>query len=148
MNSVNAPNMIEYASKSLHFTPHDTKWIPGSARVVACGISPSSKGALQVYQLEREGTKELFSDLSFRPEGIKCATFGASRLGDSNLAMGDYAGSLSICDLERSDGGEVFSVKAHQGIVNAIDGIGGTTCGAPEVATGGKDGCVKIWDPR
>ncbi|KAL7536206.1 hypothetical protein ACHAWF_005411 [Thalassiosira exigua] len=148
MNSTDAPHMIEYAAKSLDFTPHETKWIPGSARIVCCGISPGSKGALRVYELERDGTKELSNDLSFRPQGIKCATFGASR--DQHLAMGDYAGTLSICDLERRDGedGEIFSVGAHQGLINAIDGTGGMTCGAPEVATGGKDGCVKIWDPR
>jgi WD40 repeat protein len=82
--------------------------------------------------------------------------------------MGDYSGSLSICDLERSmssnttdttggsrkdknqagDDGEIFSVQAHEGLVNAIDGIGGGGCGAPELATGGKDGRVKIWDTR
>jgi len=63
--------------------------------------------------------------------------------------MGDFAGDLSICDLERQEKkGEIFSVHAHEGLVNAIDGIGGITCGAPEIATGGKDGCVRIWDPR
>jgi len=168
MNSTDAPHMIEYANKSLDFTPHDSKWIAGSARIVCCGISSSSKGALRIYELDRgddgSSTRELFADLSFRPQGIKCATFGASRLGDQRLAMGDYGGSLSICDLERSSGGgtskddgddrknqkngEMFSVRAHVGIVNAIDGIGGVTCGAPELVTGGKDGCVKIWDPR
>lgn len=155
MNSIDAPHMIEYASKSLDFTPHDSKWIAGSARVVCCGISPSSKGAVRICELDRDGTKDLLHDLSFRPHGIKCSTFGASRLGDTHLAMGDYDGSLSVCDLERGaseddrrTNGEMFSVQAHDGIVNAIDGIGGVTCGAPELATGGKDGCVKIWDPR
>ena len=171
MNSTNAPHMIEYATKSLDFTPHDTKWISGSARIVCCGISPGSKGAIRIYELEREGTKELLHDNSFRPHGIKCTTFGASPSGQHHLAMGDYSGSLSICDLERSmsghdtkdknggrhkdknqagDGGEIFSVQAaHEGLVNAIDGIGGGGgCGAPELATGGKDGCVRIWDPR
>ena len=154
MNTTNAPHMIEYASKSLDFTPHETKFIPGSAKIVCCGISPSSKGALRIYELEREGTKDLFNDISFKSQGIKCATFGASRFGAHHVAMGDYGGSLSVCDLERSissegkDAGELFSVKAHEGLVNAIDGIGGVTCGAPELATGGKDGCVKIWDTR
>ena len=154
--------MIEYATKSLDFTPHDTKWIAGSARIVCCGISPSSKGAIRIYELERDGTKDLFSDLSFRSQGIKCTTFGASRggVGEQQLAMGDYAGSLTICDLERcmknnkndnTTNHEIFSVQAHEGIVNAIDGIGGgssSACGAPELVTGGKDGCVRIWDPR
>ena len=149
MNSTDAPHMIEYATKSLDFTPHDSKWLPGSARIVCCGISPSSKGAIRIYELEREGTKDLLHDHSFRPQGIKCSTFGARQPGEQNIAMGDYAGDLAICDLERQGkSGEIFSVHAHEGIVNSIDGIGGTTCGVPELATGGKDGCVKIWDPR
>lgn len=43
-----------------------------------------------------------------------------------------------------------YSVKAHENIVNCIDGIGGQNIGygAPEIATGGRDGCVRIWDPR
>ena len=149
MNSTDAPHMIEYVSKSLDFTPHDSKWLPGTARFVCCGIGPSGKGALGIYELQRDGTKDLHHDLSFRPQGIKCATFGACRYGDQHIALGDFAGYLSICDLAREDkSGEVFSVHAHEGLINAIDGIGGITCGAPEIATGGRDGCVRIWDPR
>mmetsp|Transcript_30634 Transcript_30634/g.65634 ORF Transcript_30634/g.65634 Transcript_30634/m.65634 type:complete len:432 (+) Transcript_30634:2216-3511(+) len=167
MNTTNAPQMIEYTSKSLGFTPHDTKWIPRSARIVCTGISPGSKGALRIYELQRDGTKEIFQDLALRPNGIKCTTFGASRIEYQHLAMGEYDGKLTIIDLERcckpasDDGkenifdsnqqrGEIFSVRAHNGIVNAIDGIGGNSCsiGAPEIVTGGKDGSIKIWDPR
>ena len=45
----------------------------------------------------------------------------------------------------------VYTVQAHEGIVNAIDGCGGGTSvdkGPPEIATAGKDGCVHVWDPR
>lgn len=159
MNSTDAPQMIEYATKALEFTPHDTKFIPGTARIACCGISHGSQGAFTLVELQREGTtKEVFKDLSFGSQGIKCATFGASRLLSHQVALGDYGGSLSICDLERATSSTdtkerkkdctIFSVCGHTGIINAIDGIGGTTCGAPEIATGGKDGCVKIWDPR
>lgn len=43
-----------------------------------------------------------------------------------------------------------YKVKAHDKIVNAIDGIGGMNVGngAPELVTGGRDGCVRVWDPR
>ena len=152
MNSTSAPIMIDFAKKSLDFTPHDTKFIPGSARFTACGISPNGKGALSILELDRDGTKELLHDLSFRRFGIKCATFGASRLGEGHLAMGSYDGSLSINDVNVDQNtSELFCVKAHDGLINAVDGIGGTTgCnnGAPELVTGGKDGCVKVWDPR
>lgn len=152
MNSTDAPHMIEYATKSLDFTPHDSKWIPGSARIVCSGISPSSTGAIRIYELEKEGTKDVYHNPAFRPHGIKCSTLGACRSGDECIATGDYVGNLAICNLERQGkDGEIFSVNAHEGIINAIDGIGGrgtTTCGTPELATGGKDGCVKIFDPR
>ena len=156
MNTTSAPQMIEYVNKSLDFTPHETKFFPGTARIAVCGISPSGKGSLSIHELDRDGdgTKELFRDLSFRTSGIKCATFGASRLGDGHLAIGSYDGTLSICDVKVAHGdrntSDLFSVKAHDGIINAVDGIGGTNCsyGAPELVTGGKDGCVKVWDQR
>lgn len=35
-------------------------------------------------------------------------------------------------------------------MANSIDGIGGKGAeyGAPELVTGGTDGCVRVWDPR
>src|SRR3546814_1303747 len=52
-------------------------------------------------------------------------------------------------DLERLDV-PVYSSQAHSSIVNAIDGCGGLGIGggAPEILTGGRDGCVRLWDPR
>ena len=61
----------------------------------------------------------------------------------------DYGGVLSIVDLDEDK--TVFNVQAHSGIVNCIDGIGGATSGgygAPEIVTGGRDGCVRVWDAR
>ena len=39
-----------------------------------------------------------------------------------------------------------YSVKAHESIVNCIDGCGGLGVGGgcPELVTGGRDGCVKV----
>lgn len=39
---------------------------------------------------------------------------------------------------------------AHKGGINAIDGFGGlvTNCGPPEFVTAGRDGYIKVWDPR
>ena len=43
----------------------------------------------------------------------------------------------------------VFSVKGHDTIINCIDGCGGMRgAGAPEIATGSRDGCVHVGDPR
>ena len=146
MNTTNAPSMVEYCTKSLDFTPHDTKWIRGSARVVCCGVSTLSKGAIRIYELEREGTKDLFHDLSFRPQGIKCATFGASQTGEQHLALGEYSGQLSICDLDRA-GGEIFSASSR-GFCECNRWNWRHNHWSAEIVTGRKDGSVKVWDPR
>lgn len=46
--------------------------------------------------------------------------------------------------------GCVYTVtNAHAGIINAIDTVGSVeNQGASEILTGGKDGLVKVWDPR
>ena len=141
------------------FTPHDTKWIPCSARFVSCGISPGGKGVLNMYELANGKLQTRLNCETLRPVGIKCATFGASRLEDRTVAVGDYSGVLSMFDLDRCGGtgnekqddvAEVFSVQAHDSIINCMDGIGGGSIGhgAPEIVTGGKDGAARIWDPR
>lgn len=71
------------------------------------------------------------------------------RILTSSQACGDYNGKLAIYDLEHNDVA-LWSAKAHESIINAVDGLGGpdSTYGAPELVTGGRDGCVKVWDPR
>jgi WD40 repeat protein len=40
-------------------------------------------------------------------------------------------------------------VDAHTGVVNAIDGVGeGWGFGISEIVSAGRDGCVRVWDPR
>ena len=66
------------------------------------------------------------------------------------LATGDFDGHLAIWDLERLEQGPIHSLKAHEQIINAIDGVGGLGIGqgAPEIVTGSRDGHVKVWDIR
>lgn len=47
---------------------------------------------------------------------------------------------MNIVDLETAK--IYYSVKAHDKLINCIDGIGGldTGYGAPEIVTGGRDG--------
>ena len=81
--------------------------------------------------------------------GVKCGTFAASSSEDRHIATGDHAGKLVIYDLENIDK-PIFEQQAHTSIINAIDGCGGldTGFGAPEIVTGGRDGCVRLWDQR
>lgn len=148
MDTTDAPQIIEHIHKSIPFTPYDNKWIPFSKRFVSLGIHPNAKGALQVYELDR-GELRLISDTT-RPAGIKCGTFGASSLESRHLATGDHAGTLAVYDLERPGEAAVFQAQAHGSIINSIDGCGGLDIGfgAPEIVTGGRDGCVRLWDPR
>eukprot|EP00606_Chrysophyceae_sp_TOSAG23-5_P000743 GSChrysophyteH2.ASY1.ANO1.1410.1 assembled CDS len=147
MDTTDAPQIIEHVHKSLTFTPYDTKWIPSSNRFVAMGIQPNAKGALQVYEMN-QGAVELKVD-GLTSHGIKCGTFGASALEERHIATGDHQGKLAIYDLERINT-PIFEQQAHASIVNAIDGCGGLEIGygAPEIVTGGRDGCVRLWDPR
>ena len=66
------------------------------------------------------------------------------------MATGDFAGHLAIWDLENMSPGPIFSVKAHDQIINCIDGVAGLGIGrgAPEIVTASRDGFVKVWDPR
>ena len=66
------------------------------------------------------------------------------------MATGDFGGHLAIWDLENMSPGPIFSVKAHEQIINCIDGVAGLGIGrgAPEIVTASRDGFVKVWDPR
>ena len=147
MDTTDAPQIIEHINKSIAYTPYDTKWIPMSARFVSLGIHPNAKGALNIFQLNH-GDLQTISETKSE-NGIKCGTFGASTIEERHLATGDHVGKLIIYDLENIDK-PVFSQKAHASIINAIDGCGGMEIGygAPEIVTGGRDGCVRLWDPR
>jgi len=145
-----APQIIEHLSHAVNFTPFDAKWVPMSAKFAVVGCFPKGSGALQVHELDGAALKVVAQ--RELPEGLKCATFGATSYEARQLATGDYAGKLSVWDLERLEAGAapVFQVKGHNSIINAIDGIGGLNVGsgAPEIVTGSRDGCVKVWDIR
>ncbi|RHZ13080.1 hypothetical protein DYB31_000622 [Aphanomyces astaci] len=139
MDTTDAPQVIEHITKSVNYTPYDARWIPCSARFVSMGIHPRATGAINVFALQ-QGELKVVHELE-KQHGVKCGTFGASSLDARHLAVGDYAGIMSIYDFEKPEI-PVYSAQAHKSIINCIDGCGGLNIGygAPELATGGRDG--------
>jgi WD repeat-containing protein 92 len=66
------------------------------------------------------------------------------------LVSATSAAALGSAGSSSSSAPSVYSASAHKGMINAIDGCGGLGIGggAPELVTGGRDGCVRVWDPR
>ncbi|KAL7752446.1 WD repeat-containing protein 92 [Sorochytrium milnesiophthora] len=160
------PQILCHISHSLSFSPFDARWVPSSARLVVLGQHARGTAAFNVYAL-REGGLQLLKETE-KAQPFKCGTFGASALQQRHLATGAFDGSLQTWDLERLES-PVYSVRAHESIVNAIDGAGGGSslqCGPPELVTGSRDGTyslyfnyitliavpslgsVKVWDVR
>ncbi|VDD76356.1 unnamed protein product [Mesocestoides corti] len=144
------PQIIGHLHKSLNYTLFDCKWLPVSTKFVVVGSNPRDTGQLQVYDVTATDLKLVYE--VEKSKSYKCCTFGASRLPSAHLATGAFDGRMAIWDLD--DGGRLdaplYAVKAHDEIINTIDGVGGLGVGegAPEIATGSRDGSVKIWDPR
>ncbi|KAG0269255.1 hypothetical protein DFQ27_004317 [Actinomortierella ambigua] len=154
------------AQKSLPFTAFQTVWVPGTNRICAVGANDAGFGVIQVYQARSRAisvTKsnsstssgagagqpasarlELYSEVEKRIQ-FKAATFRASTQ-PSHLVTGDFEGRIGVWDLERTEV-PVTMIKAHEDVVNCIDGAGAFS-GRPEVVSGCRDGAVKMWDLR
>ncbi|KAJ3202874.1 hypothetical protein HDU82_007008, partial [Entophlyctis luteolus] len=147
-DALKKPQVIVLETKSVAYTPYDVKWIPCTARFVVMGQHPRGTGALAVYELE-QGRAVLVKE-SEKPHALKCGSFGASNLVERHLATGAFDGTLAVYDIERPASDPVFSVKAHEQIINCIDACGGSglRTGPPEIVTGSRDGTVKVWDIR
>ena len=145
------PQVILHIHKTLNYTLFDCKWVPASPRLVLLGNHARGTGALQIFNMTK-GELEMVSEKE-KTDAFKCGTFGHSSLSERSLATGDFKGMLEVraagalccpfsalapaaCPLTACSCGQVwdlenlampiYSAKAHNSIVNCIDGCGGT----------------------
>jgi len=142
---MNYPEIICHLERNLPFTAFESHWIPSSARFVSVGCDSLNNGFIGVYELSG-GAIQAVQEVK-KPTALRCSTFGAASLKERHLATGDFGGTLQEWDLEHLES-PVTSYKAHQGLINCIDGTGLRDGGSRCIATGSSDGFVKIWDPR
>ena len=88
------PQVIAHIEKSLNYSVFDVKWIPCSAKFVVLGSKPKGTGIIEVYELNEEKA-DLFKEFE-KPSSFRCGTFGASSIRDSNIAVGDFTGRMSV----------------------------------------------------
>lgn len=137
--------VIEHVRKSLLYTAFDVKWIPVSAHVVVVGHYPNMQGCIAVYGLQDNELLVLSEQRKSQP--FKCCTFGHGPSDNRKLCTGDFGGGIQLWDVDRGCDAPVLEIKhAHKSIINSIDGA--MFSGPPEIATGGRDGAVKVWDLR
>ncbi|KAH1007847.1 hypothetical protein HUJ04_005031 [Dendroctonus ponderosae] len=147
MESLAKPQIICHHSKSLDYAIHDVKWIPCSAKFVSVGGKSNGAGVVEIYSLSSEGVEKI--DEFYKKDHFKCCTFDASSLRNRHLATGDFSGRLQVWDMEDTIT-PVYKSTVHTAVINSIDGVAGQSanCGAPEIVTGSRDGCVMVWDVR
>lgn len=134
MEKLSKPQIIIHREKPVNYQLKDCQWIHNAAKFITVGGKPNLKGVINVYGLDDDiQTVQEYE----KPIAIECATFKSSNINQRHLAVGNYEGDLEIVDLEHS-AKSIYTVKAHQGLIYCIDGIGGLGigCGAPELVTG------------
>ncbi|KAH8619970.1 hypothetical protein ERJ75_000111400 [Trypanosoma vivax] len=132
---VSRQQIIEHVKKSLLYTAFDVKWVPQTACLAVVGQYPNNQGALTLYQLNKG---ELIPQRELRTKlPMKCCTFAhntSNQHSGITMCAGDFAGGVTIWDIERLDSDPVFHAPhAHENIVNGLDGA--RYSGPPEIAS-------------
>ncbi|MES1901870.1 MAG: WD repeat-containing protein 92 [Paramarteilia canceri] len=141
------PQIFVFLEKSVNFSCFSVNWLPSSPKFLAAGTSPSNKGVIKVLNIT-ENSIEIDKEVEF-PNPIRCCTFDFNPEGENKVALGCSNGILEVRDMEK-DIMIVSEYKAHQNMINSIDGAGGVGSGygQSEIATCSVDGSAKVWDLR
>ncbi|KAI8149453.1 WD repeat-containing protein 92-like protein [Fennellomyces sp. T-0311] len=134
-------------NRDLTFTPYGIQWIPTSARLCAVGATGRGTGTVAVFEMQSRQLALVGETETSTP--VRCCTMGAADGVTRRLATGNFDGQLQLWDTSRLDVSPT-TIKAHETIINAIDGCGGAIRpgGSRELATASRDGSVKVWDTR
>ncbi|EGG24834.1 hypothetical protein DFA_03079 [Cavenderia fasciculata] len=152
--------LLPLISTKVLYSPFDVKWVPFSSSVLTVGHS-KDKGDIRIYRMsDIDTTNQSSNTLSLQNESrfenkIRCCSFFDSK-NQSNrgyFVCGDFAGHLSIWNIDRMDSPITTIPNAHIGSVNAIDCGGNSNSQSSSelsysIATGGRDGKVALWDSR
>mmetsp|Transcript_7036 Transcript_7036/g.10344 ORF Transcript_7036/g.10344 Transcript_7036/m.10344 type:complete len:360 (-) Transcript_7036:6-1085(-) len=139
------PRIIQYTSKSVNYSITKVTWIPKSARFASLGISSSNKGKFQIFSLKNN--KIVTQHEANLPHPLTCCTFDHCKLDNRQVALGDNDGWLWVYDLENLNK-PLFKTNAHPNQSLAAVAGCGRVHGAPELATAGFDGNVRVYDVR
>ncbi|KAG2222370.1 hypothetical protein INT45_006892 [Circinella minor] len=138
--------LVPLISRDLTFTPYSIQWIPTSARICVVGATGRGTGTIAVFEFQK--VFSLVGEIETTTP-VRCCTMGAADGITRRLATGDFDGQLQLWDTSRFDL-PLSTVKAHETIINAIDGCGGINRpgGTREIVTASRDGTIKVWDTR
>lgn len=144
-NGAKKAEIAAYIDFSTDFHIFDTKWVPSFPTkfvIVGATTKSSQRGSIQIYQLNNDQLD--VEKIIEKKVAYRCASFDAT-VRNTSICLGNFHGNLQVFDIEKFDF-PIYDVKAHDGIVNCLDGIGSGN--GSEILTGGQDGCIKVWDPR
>lgn len=91
---MNKTQIIELITENVPYSVFDVKWIPNTAKFLSIGSNPNGTGILQVYEMNENKVESVIK--VDRPKAFKCCSFGASELGRSRAAVGDFFGGLHV----------------------------------------------------
>ncbi len=141
-NNDEIAEIATYINYPTDFHIFDTKWLPSyPTKFVTVGSTSKStpRGFIQISQLNNDQLDVI--KIIEKKSAFRCASFGATVRNAASLSLGNFHGNFQIFDAERLDF-PVYDVKAHDGIVNCLDGMGDGE--GAEIVTGGQDGCIKV----
>lgn len=133
-------SFLSVAEKSVDSQIFSLSWIPSSARFCTVGTDIKGKGKISIYSLN--GREIVETESVSVDNNLRCSTLETGDTLNRQMATGDFSGNLAVWDLETMK--QEKSVNAHSDVLTCIS----SSKSFSNILTGGRDGEVKLWDPR